>query len=139
MFLAEGASVVVSDIKRPPELDARAVFVHADVTDSAMVGKAVEACVSAFGGLDVAFAHAGIFGTVAPVEDYPEPVCSTPAPPNRRSPPHNKRLPGDGDRPAFAPGHRVLVTRRGRIACELRGSDVNEDRIVFECQFEGGS
>ena len=33
--------------------------------------------------------------------------------------------------------HRVLVTRRGRIACELRGDDISEDRLVFECQFEG--
>ena len=29
---------------------------------------------SAFGGLDFAFANAGVFGTVAPVEDYPEDV-----------------------------------------------------------------
>ena len=34
--------------------------------------------------------------------------------------------------------HRVLVARSGRIACELRGADISEDRIVFECQFEGG-
>lgn len=34
--------------------------------------------------------------------------------------------------------HRVLVTRHGRIACELRANDITEDRIVFECQFEGG-
>ena len=74
LFLAEGASVVVSDIARPPDIDPRAVFVHADVTDSAMVAKAVASCVSAFGGLDFAFANAGVFGTVAPVEDYPEDV-----------------------------------------------------------------
>jgi NAD(P)-dependent dehydrogenase (short-subunit alcohol dehydrogenase family) len=30
--------------------------------------------VSAFGGLDVAFANAGVFGSVASVEDYPEDV-----------------------------------------------------------------
>lgn len=33
--------------------------------------------------------------------------------------------------------HRVLVTRDQRIACELQGSEISEDRIVFECQFEG--
>jgi NAD(P)-dependent dehydrogenase (short-subunit alcohol dehydrogenase family) len=72
LFLAEGARVVVADKVEPPALDA--VFVHADVTDSAAVARAVDVCVSEFGGLDVAFANAGIFGTVAPVEDYPENV-----------------------------------------------------------------
>ncbi len=33
--------------------------------------------------------------------------------------------------------HRVLITRDQRIACELRGAEISEDRIVFECQFEG--
>jgi len=35
--------------------------------------------------------------------------------------------------------HRVLVTRNGRIACELVGDDITEDRILFESQFEGGT
>jgi ribose transport system ATP-binding protein len=33
--------------------------------------------------------------------------------------------------------HRVLVTRNGRFVSELRGEEITEDRIVFECQFEG--
>jgi NAD(P)-dependent dehydrogenase (short-subunit alcohol dehydrogenase family) len=74
LFLFEGARVVISDRARPPRLDGDALFVHADVTDSAAVRNAVAACVSAFGGLDVAFANAGVFGAVAPVEDYPEDV-----------------------------------------------------------------
>ena len=72
LFLAEGARVVLSDKADPPALDT--VFVHADVTDSAAVERAVAVCVSEFGGLDIAFANAGIFGAVAPVEDYPDDV-----------------------------------------------------------------
>lgn len=35
--------------------------------------------------------------------------------------------------------HRVLVTRAGRIACELVGTEITEDRILFESQFEGAA
>jgi ribose transport system ATP-binding protein len=35
--------------------------------------------------------------------------------------------------------NRVLVTRSGRIACELTGSEITEDRILLESQFEGAS
>ena len=80
-FVAEGARVVVSDIDVAgldalvEELgeDAAAAAV-ADVTDSAQVRRAVGLAVERFGGLDVAFANAGIFGTVADVADYPEEV-----------------------------------------------------------------
>lgn len=34
--------------------------------------------------------------------------------------------------------HRVLITRAGRIACELIGDEITEDRILFESQFDGG-
>lgn len=34
--------------------------------------------------------------------------------------------------------HRVLITRNGRIACQLVGEEITEDRILFESQFEGG-
>ena len=74
LFLSEGARVVISDKARPPTLDGDVRFVHADVTDSAAVRNAVATCVSEFGGLDVAFANAGVFGAVAHVEDYPEDV-----------------------------------------------------------------
>jgi NAD(P)-dependent dehydrogenase (short-subunit alcohol dehydrogenase family) len=74
LFLAEGARVVISDRSRSPGIDGDALFVHADVTDSVAVRNAVATCVSEFGGLDIAFANAGVFGEVAPVEDYPEDV-----------------------------------------------------------------
>jgi NAD(P)-dependent dehydrogenase (short-subunit alcohol dehydrogenase family) len=44
------------------------------VTDSAAVRAAVEVAGEGFGGLDVAFANAGVSGTVAPVAEYPEDV-----------------------------------------------------------------
>ena len=72
LFLAEGARVVVSDVVAPA--DSEALFVEADVTDSGAVARAVRTCVDEFGGLDIAFANAGVFGAVAPVEDYPEDV-----------------------------------------------------------------
>jgi NAD(P)-dependent dehydrogenase (short-subunit alcohol dehydrogenase family) len=73
---AEGARVVVSDIEADRlealarELSGAACV--ADVTDSAQVRAAVATAVDRFGGLDVAFANAGIFGAVAPVAEYPE-------------------------------------------------------------------
>jgi NAD(P)-dependent dehydrogenase (short-subunit alcohol dehydrogenase family) len=45
-----------------------------DVTDSADVHGAVELAVKRFGGLDVAFANAGMFGAIADVAAYPEDV-----------------------------------------------------------------
>jgi NAD(P)-dependent dehydrogenase (short-subunit alcohol dehydrogenase family) len=51
--------------------DACAVFT-ADVTDSAQVRAAVATAVDRFGGLDIAFANAGIFGEIAAVVDDPE-------------------------------------------------------------------
>jgi NAD(P)-dependent dehydrogenase (short-subunit alcohol dehydrogenase family) len=81
LFVAEGARVVVSDIDAVglhalvEELGAdHAVSSLADVTSSAQVRRAVGVAVERFGGLDVAFANAGIFGAVADVADYPEDV-----------------------------------------------------------------
>jgi NAD(P)-dependent dehydrogenase (short-subunit alcohol dehydrogenase family) len=77
-FVAEGARVVISDVDAAAletltaELGAAAVPVVADVTDSAQVRAAVGTAVERFGGLDVAFANAGIFGEIAPIVDYPE-------------------------------------------------------------------
>src|SRR3954452_20760100 len=70
LFVAEGASVVVCDVVEPDV--AGAVAVVADVTDSSAVRTAVAECVDRFGGLDIAFANAGVFGVVAPIADYPE-------------------------------------------------------------------
>ena len=71
-FVAEGARVVLSDLEAGAldalvqELgaDAAAAAV-ADVTDPPQVRDAVGVAVQRFGGLDVAFANAGIFGEVA--------------------------------------------------------------------------
>ena len=41
------------------------------MTDSDQVRGAVEATVEQFGGLDIAFANAGVFGVVAPLTEYP--------------------------------------------------------------------
>jgi NAD(P)-dependent dehydrogenase (short-subunit alcohol dehydrogenase family) len=79
-FVAEGASVVLSDVDAAgldalvAELGGRAVAAPADVTDSEQVRRAVALAVERFGGLDVAFANAGVFGVVAPVAEYPEDV-----------------------------------------------------------------
>jgi NAD(P)-dependent dehydrogenase (short-subunit alcohol dehydrogenase family) len=79
LFVAEGARVVVSDVAPLDALVAElgadvAVAVVADVTDSVAVRAAVSVAVERFGGLDVAFANAGVFGSVASVVDYPEDV-----------------------------------------------------------------
>jgi NAD(P)-dependent dehydrogenase (short-subunit alcohol dehydrogenase family) len=47
------------------------VWRAADVTDSPSVEAAVASAVDQFGGLDIAFANAGVFGVVAPLTDYP--------------------------------------------------------------------
>lgn len=80
-FVAEGASVVISDVdgaaldRLAEELGSeRCAPVVADVTDSEQVRAAVATAGERFGGLDIAFANAGIFGAVASVEEYPEDV-----------------------------------------------------------------
>lgn len=80
-FVAEGARVALSDVDvaavqaLADDLGRDdALAVPADVTDSAAVRAAVQATVERFGGLDVAFANAGVFGAVAPVVEYPEDV-----------------------------------------------------------------
>jgi NAD(P)-dependent dehydrogenase (short-subunit alcohol dehydrogenase family) len=94
-FVAEGARVVVSDIDAGgldalvAELgDDVAVAAVADVTISAQVRRAVALAVERFGGLDVAFANAGIFGEVAEVADYPEDVFERVLAVNVRGPFH---------------------------------------------------
>jgi NAD(P)-dependent dehydrogenase (short-subunit alcohol dehydrogenase family) len=94
-FVAEGARVVISDIDAL-RLDAlveelgedNAAAAVADVTLSAQVRRAVGLAVERFGGLDVAFANAGIFGEVADVADYPEDVFERVLAVNVRGPFH---------------------------------------------------
>ncbi len=77
-FVAEGAQVMLVDLTGTEIESAAATLgedagaaTTADVTSSDQVERAVAATVERFGRLDVAFANAGIFGTVAPVTDYP--------------------------------------------------------------------
>jgi NAD(P)-dependent dehydrogenase (short-subunit alcohol dehydrogenase family) len=80
-FAGEGASVVLVDLDQAAleraagSLESDAVaWRSGDVTSSEQVRAAVEFTVERFGGLDVAFANAGVFGVVAPVADYPDDV-----------------------------------------------------------------
>jgi NAD(P)-dependent dehydrogenase (short-subunit alcohol dehydrogenase family) len=80
-FAAEGARVVVADLDEAglaavvDEIGSdRAALAVTDVTDSDQVRAAVTLAVERFGGLDVAFANAGVFGVNAPIVDYPEDV-----------------------------------------------------------------
>lgn len=71
---AEGADIVVADIRREPKLDdqrsvfdqlddvgADYVFVEMDVTDETEIGQAVDTAVKEFGGLDILVNNAGIY------------------------------------------------------------------------------
>ncbi|MGH2875187.1 MAG: SDR family NAD(P)-dependent oxidoreductase [Solirubrobacteraceae bacterium] len=80
-FVAEGARVLIVDLeaerleRAAAGLDGDALaWRAADVTSSEQVQAAVDECVARFGGLDIAFANAGIFGVVAPVSEYPADV-----------------------------------------------------------------
>jgi NAD(P)-dependent dehydrogenase (short-subunit alcohol dehydrogenase family) len=81
LFAAEGARVVVADLDEAglaavaDELGSdRAALAVTDVTDSDQVRAAVTLAVERFGGLDIAFANAGVFGVNAVIVDYPEDV-----------------------------------------------------------------
>lgn len=78
LFLAEGANVVLVDrdregLERAAAAlpDDRVALAVADVTDAASTASYVDFAVARFGGIDVLFSNAGIFGTVAPIADYP--------------------------------------------------------------------
>jgi NAD(P)-dependent dehydrogenase (short-subunit alcohol dehydrogenase family) len=80
LFAAEGARVVITDVEEQglaavaAGLGDAVAAQAADVTDSAQVRAAVDLAVERFGGLDIAFANAGVFGAIAPVAEYPEDV-----------------------------------------------------------------
>jgi NAD(P)-dependent dehydrogenase (short-subunit alcohol dehydrogenase family) len=81
LFAAEGARVVVADLDEAglaavvDDLGSdRAALAVTNVTDSDQVRAAVTLAVERFGGLDIAFANAGVFGVNAPIVDYPEDV-----------------------------------------------------------------
>ncbi len=72
-FVAEGASVIVSEVQEQrgtalvAELGPASRFVATDVTDEASVAAAVDLAVATFGRLDVMFNNAGIIGAVGPI------------------------------------------------------------------------
>lgn len=78
LFLSEGANLVLVDHDRASLERAaaglpedRVALTAADVTDAASARAYVDLAVARFGGIDVLFSNAGIFGTVAPIADYP--------------------------------------------------------------------
>jgi NAD(P)-dependent dehydrogenase (short-subunit alcohol dehydrogenase family) len=77
-FVAEGASVLITDLDRDALVAAVASLGSdavswrvADVTVEAEVEAAVGEAMNRFGKLDIAFANAGIFGAAAPLTEYP--------------------------------------------------------------------
>ncbi len=80
-LVSAGARVVLADRERAGlealvgELgEERAAAAVGDVTDSAFVRDAVALAVDRFGGLDIAFANAGVFGEIAPIAEFSEDV-----------------------------------------------------------------
>jgi NAD(P)-dependent dehydrogenase (short-subunit alcohol dehydrogenase family) len=81
LFLAEGAKVMLVDLHAGHLARAMAGFDQqhsasfaANVTVASEVEALVAAAVSRFGKIDILFSNAGNFGTVAPIESYPEEV-----------------------------------------------------------------
>jgi NAD(P)-dependent dehydrogenase (short-subunit alcohol dehydrogenase family) len=78
-LVAEGASVMLVDLDSAALAGAAesigsapsVAWQVADVTDEAQVRAAVEATISRFGGLDIAFANAGVYGMHAPITEMP--------------------------------------------------------------------
>jgi NADP-dependent 3-hydroxy acid dehydrogenase YdfG len=76
VFADEGAKVVLADVDEEglavvtDEIGAeRAAYVVSDVIDSDQVAEAVRIATERFGGLDVVFANAGVFGEATPIVD----------------------------------------------------------------------
>lgn len=81
LFLAEGAKVMLADLDEQnlkslvDEIgDENLDFHAADITNAKAVSGLVEATVKRWGQIDVLFSNAGNFGTVAPIDQYPEDV-----------------------------------------------------------------
>lgn len=80
LFLAEGARVMLVDLleadlaKVAKDLGGDVAYCAADVTDAKSVAHCIAATVARFGAIDVLFSNAGNFGTVAPIDRYPDDV-----------------------------------------------------------------
>ena len=81
LFLDEGARVMLADLnsnaleRAASELATEQVqWMVCDVSQAASVQALVEATAIRWGGIDVLFSNAGNFGTVAPIDVYPEDV-----------------------------------------------------------------
>ena len=81
LFLAEGARVMLTDLRREALAAAatdlgnpEVATITADVGQASDVEAAVAATVARFGPIDILFSNAGNFGKVAPIEAYPEDV-----------------------------------------------------------------
>jgi NAD(P)-dependent dehydrogenase (short-subunit alcohol dehydrogenase family) len=81
LFAKEGASVVVADINEAAaksvadEIGAKAIAIRVDVTDRASTDAMVQAAITAFGRLDLAFNNAGLAGRTerfTRTGDFPE-------------------------------------------------------------------
>ena len=81
LFAKEGASVVIADINETAaqsvadEIGAKAIAVRVDVTDRASTDAMVQAAITAFGRLDLAFNNAGMAGRTerfTRTGDFPE-------------------------------------------------------------------
>src|SRR6185503_7087198 len=60
MIIAAGGSVVIADLKPGAELGEAALFVQADVTDTAQLQAAIRSAIERFGGLHILINCAGI-------------------------------------------------------------------------------
>lgn len=82
LFLAEGAKVMLTDLAETALQKAAAALgggadlkiMAGDVAKAASAAAMIETTVAAFGPIDVLFSNAGNFGTVAPIDSYPEEV-----------------------------------------------------------------
>ncbi len=81
LFLAEGAKVMLVDLREPDLAKAltqlnsdQAATCAADVTKAEQVKRYIDATVTKWGKIDVLFSNAGNSGVVAPIDAYPEDV-----------------------------------------------------------------
>ena len=81
LFIEEGANVALVDLSMRALEEAteglpadRVLLIAADVSRKLDVEGYVSQTVERFGPIDVLFSNAGNFGTVAPIEDYPEDI-----------------------------------------------------------------